>query len=155
MPSKRTLGQRRWTHSEQFFTQETPEETSEKTSEHSTNNKSQAQENRSSMTLSGFSRQEIITALKKKLTRLEKENHIAELNRKIEQQRAQRRERTTSTEQSQTSQLMMIRALSSDQLMMTEVLSLNQSQRLFYQTSAMKLFKLNFYHEKSMSKCIQ
>src|SRR5947207_14258464 len=119
MPPKRTLSQRRRTCSERFFTQETPEKTSQKilkkTSEHSTNNKSEAQENRSSMTLSEFSRQEIITALKKKLIRLEKENCIVKLNRKIEQQQIQRRERTISTEQSQTSQLMMIRVLSLNQ----------------------------------------
>ena len=159
MPPKRTLGQRRQTHSGRFFAQETPEKTSQKTLkktlEHSTNNKSEAQENRSSMILNEFSRQEIITALKKKLIRLEKENHIAEFNRKIEQQQTQRRERTISTEQSQTPQLMMTGALPPDQSMMTEVLSLNQSQRLFYQTPAMKLPKPDFYHEKSMSKCIQ
>ena len=132
MSPKRTLGQKRQTHSEQFFTQETSEKISQKILKHSTNDESEAQENRSSTILSEFSRQEIITALKKKLIRLEKENCIAELNRKIEQQQTQRREKTISTEQSQTSQLMMIRVLYSDQLMMTEALSLNQSQRLFY-----------------------
>ena len=80
------LNQRRQTCSEQFFTQETSEKILKKISEHFTNDESEAQENRSSMILSEFSRQEIITALKKKLIRLEKENCIAELNRKIEQQ---------------------------------------------------------------------
>ena len=50
---------------------------------------------------------------------------------------------------------MMTEALSSDQLMMIRVLSSNQSQRLFYWTSAMKLLKSDFYHEKSMNECIQ
>ena len=128
---KRMLNQRKQTCNERFFTQETSEKTSQKIlkkiSEHSTNDKSEAQENRSSMTLSEFSRQEIITVLEKELTRLEKENHIVKLNRKIEQQQTQRRERTISTKQSQTSQLMMIKALSSDQSMMIRALSLNQS----------------------------
>ena len=93
MSLKRRLNQRKQICSEQFFAQETSEKISEKISEHSINNKSEIQKNRSLMILSEFSRQEIITVLKKKLIRLEKKNHIAELNRKIKQQQIQRKKK--------------------------------------------------------------